>query len=710
MATISLEAKTTAHQKSAWLGKRLVLGVTPASLLLAGIILMSAFFHFYNIGAIGNANTYYTAGVKSMLQSWKNFFYVAAEPGGSVTLDKPPLGFWIEAAFAAALGITGLAVSLPNIISGLLSIPLLYHLVKKQLGALAGLVATLVLAVTPVVVSTDRNNTIDGMLVLTLLLATWAFIKAVDSGKARFLFLGAMLVGLGFNIKMLEAYLPLPAFFGFYLLSNKNRWGRKVLNLAIATSILVIVSFSWATVVDLTPPDQRPYVGSSADNSEMSLIFGYNGLSRLLGNARGLFGRQGGRPIVGAFNDGFNTAGGPGFLGGGPAGFGGGVMFANETGQPGLLRFFQPPLANETSWLLPFGLISILLLAFSGRLRLPLDSPSQQALVLWGGWLLTCLIFFSLAHFFHSYYIIMLAPALGALVAGGFTRLWIARKWANWLLVASAFITTLFQIFLAQAYSVDGGWLLIPLLLFLLGSGLVAWSSWQNEPGVVQLEVDSVDKNREPSEPDKTPDKVSATGQAFHPILRAAHVCLLAAMLIVPFAWTMQTATQDNPDVNLPAAYSGNSGGLGKGSFTPDGFPDGSFNRGNLNAGFFSPSRTNNAMIAYLQANTQNEKYLVAVQSAIQGASLVLATGRPVLYMGGFSGNDPVIDAQGLAQMVADRQLRYVLEGRGGQGNNGSINNWVASHCKTVQIGPQNGTSMQFRGGGIGEVLYDCAP
>ena len=149
MATISIDARPTPSKKSTWLGKRLALGVTPAGLLLAAIILISLFFHLYNIGGIGDANTYYTAGVKSMLQSWKNFFFAAAEPGGSVTLDKPPLGFWIEAGFAAVLGVNGLAVSLPNILSGLLSIPLLYHLVKKQLGALAGLVAALVLAITP---------------------------------------------------------------------------------------------------------------------------------------------------------------------------------------------------------------------------------------------------------------------------------------------------------------------------------------------------------------------------------------------------------------------------------------------------------------------------------------------------------------------------------------------------------------------------------
>lgn len=72
--------------------------------------------------SIGDANAYYTAAVKSMLPSWRNFFFVAAEPGGSVTVDKPPLGFWIEAAFASILDVSGFSTSLPNILAGVFAI------------------------------------------------------------------------------------------------------------------------------------------------------------------------------------------------------------------------------------------------------------------------------------------------------------------------------------------------------------------------------------------------------------------------------------------------------------------------------------------------------------------------------------------------------------------------------------------------------------
>ena len=228
-------ATLPAQPQPSTLGKKILPGVTIGTLIVAIIMVASFALHMYNIDAIGNANEYYTAAVKSMLQSWSNFFFIAAEPGGSVTVDKPPLGLWIEAVFAYFLGVSGFSVSLPNILAGVFGIGLLYSMVKKYTGELAGIVAALVMAITPVFVATNRNNTMDGILVFFLLLAAWAFIKATESGKARWLMLGAFIVGLGFNIKMLQAFLPLPAFYALYFFGSKEGWLRKIINLGIAT-------------------------------------------------------------------------------------------------------------------------------------------------------------------------------------------------------------------------------------------------------------------------------------------------------------------------------------------------------------------------------------------------------------------------------------------------------------------------------------------
>ena len=161
---------------------------------LVAIVVLAAVLRFANLDALGEANHYYTAAVASMLKSWHNLFFVAAEPGGSVSVDKPPVGLWLQAISAYFLGVNGLGVLLPQILAGIMSVILLYPLVRRSFGTAAGLLAALMMAITPIVVATDRNNTMDSTLILTLLLAAWAFIKATESARWRYLLLGAALV------------------------------------------------------------------------------------------------------------------------------------------------------------------------------------------------------------------------------------------------------------------------------------------------------------------------------------------------------------------------------------------------------------------------------------------------------------------------------------------------------------------------------------
>lgn len=654
-------------EPASWLERPRWRGLTFNRAVLLALMALSAGLHFFNIQAIGDANAYYTAAVKAMLQSWPNFFFVAAEPGGSVTVDKPPLGLWIEAAFALALGVNGFAVSLPNLLAGIFGVPLLYALVKRQMGTLAGLVAAAVFAITPVVIGTDRNNTMDGMLVFTLLLATWAFITATATGKLRWLLLGGVLMGLGFNIKMLQAFLPLPALYALSFFGAPQPWRQKIVHLSVTTVLLIAVSLSWAIVVDLTPASARPYVGSSQSNSVIELMIGYNGLNRLLGMQP----NPSGAPPAGlAGPGGFNPnqlpdhpsypplaqplpsmAGGPPFpLGNRPSD----GMFGQEVGTPSAIRLFVPPLAKELSWLLPFGLVCLIGLIIAARWSWPL-AAEQQAAVLWGGWLLIGLVFFSVANFFHDYYVIMLAAPLAAVIGGGVAVMWRERErgWVRWTLALAATGTLAFQWWLAGQYGQDGWWLRLAAVG--LVSGLIAlliggW--WQRQSA-----------------------------------LPAAYALLVGAILITPLAWSALTVAEQSPDVALPGAYGGQ--GFGRGLPAPadaSAFPN---QRPPKQAG--DPS----ALLAFLQTNTQGIDYLVAVPSAQTGAPLVLVTGRPVLYMGGFSGSDPVIDAEGLEKLVTAGRLRYVLFGGRVQGN--EISAWLQTHCTPVE-GFSQGR----------QVLYEC--
>ena len=128
-----------------------------------------------------------------------------------------------------------------------------------------------------------------------------------------------------------------------------------------------------------------------------------------------------------------------------------------------------------------------------------------------------------------------------------------------------------------------------------------------------------------------------------------------------------------------------------------------------------SETETESGLLDYLQANTQGVKYLVAVDSSMTGAPYVLATGRPVLYMGGFAGGDDVVDAEGLAALVQKGELRYVLEGgmesgMGGGGMSGSrsdIATWLEQSCTLVDASEYGGAGGGFRQGGM-NVLYRC--
>ncbi len=502
---------------------------------LAAILLLAAALRFLNLNALGYANHYYTAAVASMLKSWHNFFFVAAEPGGSVSVDKPPLGLWLQAISAYFLGVNGFAVLLPQIIAGLLSVFLVYLLVRRSFGTAAGLLAALALSITPVVVAVDRNNTIDSTLILTLLLAAWAFLKATEKGQLRYLLLGAGLVGIGFNIKMLEAYLPLPAFYALYFLGSAERLWRKLANLALASILLVVVSLSWAVAVDLTPANQRPYVGSSGDNSVLSLAIGYNGVERLLGMHGGRGGNRPGnfssRPPAsgsrqpgmggsspqpggdsnfqrrqfrgyGSVNPPGNGAVGAPWMQGGNSqfpppnapstpgtpgsarpplgGFGGGFGGAMDTGRAGILRLFTRPLSNEMSWLLPFGLFNLLFLMGASRLRWPLQ-PKHQAAVLWSGWLLTGGVFFSIAGFFHPYYLATIAAPLAALFGIGALELWRLRerrpRLAVLLLLGFCTATLAFQVFTVQSFVRSASWLPLAIGLFVAGALLLVMAA-----------------------------------------------------------------------------------------------------------------------------------------------------------------------------------------------------------------------------------------
>ena len=186
---------------------------------LAAVLVLAAVLRLWRLDANGYGTEYYAAGVRSVLQGGALLFYNSFDPAGFISLDKPPVAFWIQAAFATVLGFSGWAIHLPQALAGVGSVAVLYRLVRKPFGAAAGLIAALLMAITPVMVAIDRSNNTDSWLVLFLLLAAWAALR----GRGLALVIAMALLGVAFNVKMLAALVCGPALLLGWLVASRPR-------------------------------------------------------------------------------------------------------------------------------------------------------------------------------------------------------------------------------------------------------------------------------------------------------------------------------------------------------------------------------------------------------------------------------------------------------------------------------------------------------
>jgi 4-amino-4-deoxy-L-arabinose transferase-like glycosyltransferase len=567
------------------------------------IFALALFLRLFRVGLDGLCNLYYAATVRSMLMSWHNFFFASFDPAGFVSVDKPPLGFWVQALSARIFGFHGWSLTLPQALAGALSSLVLYALVRRVFGVKAGLLAALILALTPVSVATHRSNTPDGQLLLLLLIGALFARKAAESGQLRWLAASAALVGLGFNVKMLQAYLAAPAFFLF--LPPPIPLLKRLGQLAVATAVMFSLSFAWPLAVDLTPASARPYVGSTVTNHVIELVAVHNGVRRL-GPIAGWFGirprdsggagqqAQPSAPPVAASVPQTNPA--KTWPDGGLA----------EVGDPGPLRLFKPRMAGQVSWLLPLALLALVNGAARAKWKQPLGREALFYL-LWAGWLIPSLFFFSYGGLIHRYYLDMMAPPVAALSAAGLVR-W-ARDWSEgdrslrsgWLLPVAVGMTCMVALFFLGYYP-ETRWLRLPVAL----TGAAAMGALmflRKRMSTVLLLVGS-----------------------------------LPAILLVPLVWST-TPMWSGGDVILP--YAG-----------PD-LPNWGGEQGVMKG--YEP------LAAFLVAQHRDEDFLAATENAVVAAPLQLLTGQAVMAMGGFTGADPILSVEGLADIKTNERVRFFL-------------------------------------------------
>ncbi|GCF07136.1 ArnT family glycosyltransferase [Dictyobacter arantiisoli] len=671
-----------------------------SNLALLGILFLSAFFYFCQISQNNLGNIYYAATVKSMSMSWHNFFFVSFEPGGFIAMDKPPISLWLQVVSVKIFRFSGVSLMLPLALAGIASVAVLYHLVKRAFGVPAGLIAALFLALMPVSVVASRATTMDGLLTLDILLASWALIKAAEKGSLGWLLTSAVILGLGFNIKMMEAYLVLPAFILLYLRAAPKRRRVRLAHIVLAILVIAVVSFSWSFIVDSFPASQRPYVGSSGNDTEVGLGLGNNGVERPLGAILGLL-----ISGVSSSSSSANIIGKLYVLAGGP------------------LRLLTT-LGDQVSWLLPLAVIGLFAFIWQKRevstekgVHVKRLSRQQQAFIFWGAWFIIQAIFFTLDVLVQSYYLVVLAPSIAALASIGIIELWHAYRkpgWRGWLLPFGFALTALLHAFLIAPFASYNYWLTpIIVAVLLIVVILLVWFRLARPAQVFQQEPEVVAG----AAPLKPGWQLPGAHIAFSGIVFASGIITI---LLAPTLWSVSTI-QHPANGLVPVAGPARSA-------ASDPFIL-------LLQGVVDYAQVDPQLVNYLETHQESQHDMVATSTSLAAAPFVLQSGRNVMPLGGFNGNDEIFTVNKLKQQIASGRVRYfwlssfflsstqidqltprlrtvMKELEQVQANNANYQllNWVSRNC-TVVTADQWGRSKSDTGDPASgkPVLYDCA-
>lgn len=604
---------------------------------------------------LGLLHDYYSPAVYTMAHSWSAFFWGAADTAQSITLDKLPFAFQLQALSVRLFGWSDWSVLMPQVLLAVATIGVMFATVRRWAGNAAGLLAAAAYALTPIVAALAHSQIVDTMLTFLLVCAAYFWTRAVESGRLVHLLGSAVFVGLAFNTKMAQAWGVLPALAIAYLLFAPGSIGRRLGQLVVTGLVTLAASLWWVVVASLVPADSRPWIDGAPSNSPWEMVFGYN-----------LFDRY-------AVSTG---------SGGGP---GGGV----PGGQGGATYLLQSSVATQVGWLLPMALAG-LVLAIATRRGRPRTDLLRAGAVMWALWLVTFSVAFSAGRVAHSFYVVALAPPLVALAAAGATlgwRAWVARRRSGWVLPVALVATSAWSLWLQSRYAGFLPWLapLIVALGVLALAGLVA--------------------TRYPAYAGRGP-RLAVAGVA------------AAATLAAPAAWALSTTQAAYSGASIgPAA--GPAGGFGPpggsvvraqrpgmpsgptGGPPPGGLPAGQPPAGAMTGGpggfgGFGDGGDGKALLDWIRKDGAGSRYDVAVVGGGSSGSAVTVGGR-VIAVGGFTGSMPNVTAARLAEYVESGELRHVLlGGRGGGPGGGSsssseLTTWVTSHCTAVTDAPTSG-------------------
>lgn len=626
---------------------RWVLATLAAVMLGAGAIYTSGI-------PLGMLHNYYSPAVYTMSESWSAWWWGAFDTAESITMDKLPLAFQVQALSARVFGFSEWSVLMPQVLAAVATIGMLFATVRRWAGWAAGLLAATAYAAMPIVAALSHTQIVDTLLTLFVVSAAYTWTRAVQAGRLMWLVATGALVGLAFNVKMAQAWGVLPALGLAYLLFAPGTWLRRGLHLVAATATTLLVSLHWVLIAELIPASSRPWIDGSASNSAWDMVFGYNLLDRYDGSATGP-----------------------------------GATTGDSSLTDTIAYLFQSDIATQMGWLFPTTVLGLVAVAFAR------SQPDARLLraggLMWGVWLATFAVAFSTGRVAHTFYVVALAPPVAALSAVWAVTAWKAwqdRRPDAWLLPAGIVATAAWTLWLLRSYTEFHGWLTPTVVAATVVS--VGVLAWQRMRGAGRRLVAAA-------------GVAALVASLATPVVWAASTSQreYAGMSIGPVAGPVSDgARSGGPSGAGPGG--GGPGGLGDGgpgdgpamaggrpdgdrpmppggqpaNGQPMGGPPGAQGasvapgqsggpgamgmNGKMGMGAGASAEPNTELAEWLSANDSGTTHDL-VLTGNQGALPVQMAGISTYVVGGFTGSMPNLTADELAALVSSGEARYVL-------------------------------------------------
>jgi len=211
---------------------------------LLALMLATALLYLVGLSRNGWANEFYAGAAQAGTESWKAFLFGSLDSSNFITVDKPAGFLWPMELSARVFGVNYWSLLLPQALAGVATVGVLYAAVRRWFGPAAAIIAGAVMALTPVATLIFRFNDPDAFITLMATLAAYAGVRALESGRTRWVALTGVLFGLGFLGKMLAGFLALPALALAYLICGPPKLGKRIWQLLVGGATLLAVSYT----------------------------------------------------------------------------------------------------------------------------------------------------------------------------------------------------------------------------------------------------------------------------------------------------------------------------------------------------------------------------------------------------------------------------------------------------------------------------------